>query len=105
MKEKKAGDKKEKKAKKDKKERRADSEGVHKSKTEKKDRKESKAVKGGLDVSTALIEALDVDQAAVGDGQVVVTAVVPVGALVPFANPLADDKVQKKVLKSVKKGG
>jgi len=27
----------------------------------------------------------------------------PVGALVPFANPLADDKVAKKVLKSVKK--
>ena len=28
----------------------------------------------------------------------------PVGALVPFANPLADDKVSKKVFKSVKKG-
>lgn len=28
----------------------------------------------------------------------------PVGALVPFANPLADDKVAKKVFKSVKKG-
>lgn len=27
----------------------------------------------------------------------------PVGALVPFANPLADDKVAKKVFKSVKK--
>jgi len=27
----------------------------------------------------------------------------PVGALVPFANPLAEDKVAKKVLKSVKK--
>lgn len=27
-----------------------------------------------------------------------------VGALVPFANPLAQDKVAKKVLKSVKKG-
>lgn len=29
---------------------------------------------------------------------------VPLGALVPFANPLCDDKSQKKVLKSVKKG-
>ena len=28
----------------------------------------------------------------------------PVGALVPFANPLADEKVGKKVFKSVKKG-
>jgi hypothetical protein len=28
----------------------------------------------------------------------------PVGALVPFANPLADDKVAKKVFKTVKKG-
>ena len=28
----------------------------------------------------------------------------PVGALVPFANPLADEKLAKKVLKSVKKG-
>jgi hypothetical protein len=28
----------------------------------------------------------------------------PVGALVPFANPLADDKVAKKVFKGVKKG-
>jgi hypothetical protein len=28
---------------------------------------------------------------------------VPVGALVPFANPLADEKQQKKVLKAVKK--
>jgi H/ACA ribonucleoprotein complex subunit 2 len=28
----------------------------------------------------------------------------PVGALVPFANPLADEKVAKKVFKGVKKG-
>lgn len=31
-------------------------------------------------------------------------APIPVGALVPFANPLADEKVTKKVLKVVKKG-
>jgi len=29
---------------------------------------------------------------------------VPLAALVPFANPLCDDKAQKKVLKGVKKG-
>ena len=28
----------------------------------------------------------------------------PVGAIVPFANPLADEKTCKKVLRSVKKG-
>jgi H/ACA ribonucleoprotein complex subunit 2 len=28
----------------------------------------------------------------------------PIGALVPFANPLVEDKQAKKVLKSVKKG-
>jgi hypothetical protein len=28
----------------------------------------------------------------------------PIGALVPFANPLVEDKSAKKVLKSVKKG-
>ena len=28
----------------------------------------------------------------------------PIGALVPFANPLADDKVAKKVFRGVKKG-
>lgn len=32
------------------------------------------------------------------------TAVRPIGALVPFANPLADEKVAKKVFKGVKKG-
>jgi H/ACA ribonucleoprotein complex subunit 2 len=32
------------------------------------------------------------------------TTVRPVGALVPFANPLADEKVAKKVFKGVKKG-
>merc|ERR1712000_672463 len=30
-------------------------------------------------------------------------AIKPIGALVPFANPLADEKVTKKVLKGVKK--
>ena len=34
----------------------------------------------------------------------VVMAEAPLAALVPFANPLCDDKSQKKVLKSVKKG-
>ena len=33
-----------------------------------------------------------------------VNGIRPVGALVPFANPLADEKVAKKVFKGVKKG-
>ena len=36
--------------------------------------------------------------------QVKVKAAPLIGALVPFANPLADEKQQKKILKSVKKG-
>ena len=31
-------------------------------------------------------------------------AVRPIGPLVPFANPLADEKVGKKVFRGVKKG-
>lgn len=40
------------------------------------------------------------------EGMIVDTkgAVRPIGALVPFANPLADEKVGKKVFKGVKKG-
>ena len=33
-----------------------------------------------------------------------VNGIRPIGALVPFANPLADEKVAKKVFKGVKKG-
>ena len=101
---------KEKKSKKDKdgkkKEKRSDKDGVRKSK---KDKKVKTATNG--DAATALLETLDVEKR---DVQKVVMAedhvdVVmrdepPIGALVPFANPLADDKVQKKVLKSVRKG-
>ena len=39
-----------------------------------------------------------------GDEKAVVKVEVPLAALVPFANPLCDEKSQKKVLKSVKKG-
>ena len=38
------------------------------------------------------------------DKKAVVKSEVPMAALVPFANPLCDEKAQKKVLKSVKKG-
>lgn len=103
-----------KKEKKEKKEKRSTTDGVKKEKKEKKSKK---------DVATALLNQLESDKpvavAVDADGDVVVAdaddadagetsvkarAVIPKGALVPFANPLADDKQTKKVLKSVKKG-
>ena len=45
----------------------------------------------------------DVEMSAAPEGKPQVTPR-PVGALVPFANPLADEKACKKVLRSVKKG-
>ena len=44
-------------------------------------------------------EEEDVEMVVDGKG-----AVKPIGALVPFANPLADEKVAKKVFRGVKKG-
>lgn len=87
---------KEKKEKKEKK--RSETDGVHKkSKKEKKnvDLLE-KAVEQELASRTPDADAVMVN----GDG----SEERPLGALVPFANPLAEDKVAKKVLKSVKKG-
>lgn len=92
----------EKKEKKEKKEKRSD-DGVKKAKKEKK-------VKVDENVVAALEEQLEASGAPVAEAKVVVAeqdgelVVKPVGALVPFAAPLADDKVAKKVLKSVKKG-
>ncbi|KAL1297287.1 hypothetical protein AAFC00_004842 [Neodothiora populina] len=84
--------------KKEKKEKRKSVDGVKK---EKKEKRTSDA--------TAILNAVE-DVAVDADGDVVVdvevdtaAATVPLGALVPFANPLCDDKAGKKVLKSVKK--
>lgn len=87
----------EKKEKKDKK-RKADEEveDVSAKKDKKKKRKSVDADGDAvMDVSVAeVVEAKDADEE---------KAVVAIGALVPFANPLADEKQQKKVLKAVKK--
>lgn len=90
-----------KEAKKDKK-RKAEDDGDDSPRKEKKSKRKSEG---------AAIEesAMDVDG---GESlvQVETTAnsaavlAIPLAALVPFANPLADDKAQKKVLKGVKKG-
>ena len=103
---------------------RSETNGVHKSKSEKtdkdkkdkKDKKEKKEKKAkeveavDVEVTTKLLNSLDKTKPGTvvvkdeGDLQVKVKSAPLLGALVPFANPLADEKVGKKVLKSVKKG-
>jgi H/ACA ribonucleoprotein complex subunit 2 len=92
------------KVKKGKKEKRSATDGV-------KSKKEKKSKLNGDNIAAALEETLAKSETPVVETKAVVVkepngelAVKPVGALVPFANPLADDKVTKKVLKSVKKG-
>lgn len=108
----KSADKEErKKEKKASKEKRSETNGVHKTKSDKKDKKQKKiaAAAGDQAVTTKLLNALEEDKpgsVAVkeeGDIEVKVKAAPLLGALVPFANPLADDKVGKKLLKTVKK--
>jgi H/ACA ribonucleoprotein complex subunit 2 len=95
-------DKSERKEKHEKKEKRSEKDGVHKSKKDKKDKKDktalADAVLKGLEAeapSTVPVNGAD------ATGEVEVR---PVGALVPFAKPLLEDKAAKKALKSVKKG-
>lgn len=97
----KADKKDRKKDKKEKKSKTAD-DGVKKEKKEKK----SKKSKG---VTDALAEKLEEPYAATAGADdemegIEVVRNVPASALVPFANPLADEKQTKKVLKAVKKG-
>lgn len=88
-------------SKKDKKEKRSEKDGVHK--TSKKDKKDKKSSASTVDTDV-LVEHLDNEAAVNVTEAPSVLAAVPLGAFVPFANPLADEKVGKKVLKSVKKG-
>lgn len=91
------------------KEKRSDKDGVHKSKGDKKEKKTAAAAED-VEVTTKLLNTLESQKpgsVAVkedGEVQVKIKAVPLIGALVPFANPLADEKVGKKLLKSVKKG-
>lgn len=95
-------DKSEKKDKKEKKEKRSTTDGVKKSKKDKKSKLSDENVAAAFEEVTKEVEAPVVEaNALVSSGEV---SIKPVGALVPFANPLADEKVTKKVLKSVKKG-
>lgn len=91
------------------KEKRSEKDGVHKSKKDKKEKKTAAAAED-VEVTTKLLNTLDSQKpgsVAVkeeGELHVKIKAVPLIGALVPFANPLADEKVGKKLLKSVKKG-
>lgn len=110
-----AKDKADKEKKREKKEKkRSETDGVHKSKKDKKKSKLSEAVEKELtDKVLEELEKADANKEkdVVANGDVEETPAEkkeaearPVGALVPFANPLVEDKVAKKVLKSVKKG-
>jgi H/ACA ribonucleoprotein complex subunit 2 len=99
------------KEKKEKKEKRSESDGVKKSK------KDKKSKLNGDNIAAAVAEVTNKEKDAEKDNEVknivdgegmegitIIPTSKLVGSLVPFANPLADEKASKKVLKSVKKG-
>ncbi|KAI9368667.1 50S ribosomal protein L30e-like protein [Aspergillus egyptiacus] len=97
-----AKDRSEKKDKHEKKEKRSEKDGVHKSKKDKKEKKDktalTDAVLKGLEKEVASSPVNGVVKA---DEDGAISR--PVGALVPFAKPLLEEKAAKKALKSVKK--
>jgi H/ACA ribonucleoprotein complex subunit 2 len=99
-----AKEKSEKRDKKDKKEKRSEADGVKKSKKEKKSKLNGDNVAAAFEEVTKVEEPVVEATPVVGKESSGEAVPKPVGALVPFANPLADEKVTKKVLKSVKKG-
>lgn len=108
-KEKSADKEQRKKEKKASKEKRSETEGIHKSKKDKKEKKAA-AVAEDIGATTKLLNAVEEEKPGSvvikedGELQVKIKSVPLLGALVPFAKPLADEKAGKKVLKSVKKG-
>ncbi|KAJ5135516.1 uncharacterized protein N7515_004794 [Penicillium bovifimosum] len=99
-------DKVEKKDRAEKKEKRAEKDGVHKVKKEKKEKKDKTALVEAVEkeIGSEAMEGLEQTSPVVkGEADADATVERPVGALVPFANPLVEDKQAKKVLKSVKK--
>lgn len=108
-----AKDKVEKDKKREKKEKRSEKDGVHKSKKDKKEKKDKTALIDAVEkeLTTKVLEGIDqqpttekpVNGDVDGDDHMDIESR-PVGALVPFANPLVEDKSAKKVLKGVKKG-
>ena len=102
-----AKERSDKKEKKEKKEKRSDSDGIHKSKKDKKDKIVKKSLENGEAANAVVDDTIAASSApslSKPNGHIAVKLALPIGALVPFANPLADEKVGKKVFKSVKKG-
>ncbi|KAL2821270.1 50S ribosomal protein L30e-like protein [Aspergillus cavernicola] len=97
-----AKDRSEKKDKHEKKEKRSEKDGVHKSKKDKKEKKEktvlTDAVIKGIEEE---VSSAPVNGAVNNNEDEIITR--PIGALVPFAKPLLEEKAAKKTLKSVKK--
>ncbi|KAI0164254.1 L30e-like protein [Hypoxylon sp. FL1284] len=96
----------EKKEKKDKK--RSDADGISKPKKDKKEKKEKKdklknAVNAALDDQLQADAAASVTVVKDDDTKSAKVLVPIVGALVPFALPLADEKATKKIMKTVRK--
>jgi H/ACA ribonucleoprotein complex subunit 2 len=99
-----AKEKSEKRDKKEKKEKRSEADGVKKSKKDKKSKLNGDNVAAAFEEATKEVKPeVETKEVLLKEegGELVLK---PMGALVPFANPLADEKVAKKVLKSVKKG-
>ena len=105
-----AKEKSEKRDKKEKKEKRSEIDGVKKPKKEKKSKLSEDNIAAAIEVVTKKPAEAESEEPEEESKDIVIPdaagelIVKPIGALVPFANPLADDKVAKKVLKSVKKG-
>ena len=99
-------DKVEKKDRAEKKEKRAEKDGVHKVKKEKKEKKDKTALVDAVEkeIDSEPMEGLEQTSDVAVKGEVDAVVDRPAGAVVPFANPLVEDKQAKKVLKSVKKG-
>jgi H/ACA ribonucleoprotein complex subunit 2 len=104
-------EKTEKKEKKEKKEKRSEIDGVtKKSKKDKKEKKEKSAEQVEAMLEQAeVVKAVKPKKEKKEEKQDVeiedrAMTVIPKEALVPFCNPLADDKQARKVLKSVRKG-
>ncbi|RKF64660.1 H/ACA ribonucleoprotein complex subunit 2 [Erysiphe neolycopersici] len=93
-----------KKSKKEKKQKRSETDGVKKPKKEKKSKLTEDNIAAAfeeIEKTAAPTTILDQEKTLPIEKDIIILR--PVGSLVPFANPLADEKVTKKVLKSVKK--
>ncbi|KAK6530126.1 snoRNA-binding protein [Orbilia ellipsospora] len=97
-------DKKEKKDKSDKKDKKDKEKSEKKDKKEKKEKSKKKKDEDGDNADTSMV---DVDETAVEEVKMEIDTegapLVPPGALVAFAKPLAEGKLAKKVLKTTKK--